>query len=117
MVSVHSRLGAALVVAALMGLLWSLFALRQGTAAFAALRAYARLALVAVTAQGGLGVALLLAGHRPAASLHFLYGPATLLAAAVSALGWRDQRRERLVRAVGMGAMLLLCIRALGTGG
>ena len=115
MTSVHSRLAVALVALAVVGVAWSLVGWRR-TAVHPGLRAYALLVLAATAVQGLIGVALAITGHRPAAGLHFFYGPATLLAAFWAAAPRVNQRATRNALAVGMGAMFLMSIRAVGTG-
>lgn len=113
--TIHSRLAIALVALSVVGLAWSLVGWRR-TVVHPGLRAFALLVLAATALQGLLGVALAITGHRPAAGLHFLYGPATLLAAAWGAAPRRNQRAARNALAIGMGAMFLMSIRAVGTG-
>jgi len=115
MTTVHSRLAVALVALAAVGLAWSLAGWRRAVV-HPGLRAYALLVLAATVVQGLLGVALAITGDRPAAGLHFFYGPATLLAAAWAAAPRVNQRATRHALAIGMGAMFLMSIRAVGTG-
>ena len=115
MTTIHSRVAVALVALAVVGLAWSLAGCRRAVV-HPGLRAYALLVLAATVLQGLIGVALAVAGHRPAAGLHFFYGPATLFAAAWGAASRRNQQASRNALAIGMGAMFLMSIRAVGTG-
>jgi hypothetical protein len=115
MTTVHSRLAVAMVALSVVGLGWSLAGWRRSVV-HPGLRAYAVLVLAAAALQGLLGIALAIAGHRPAAGLHFFYGPATLLAAAWAAAPRVNERATRNALALGLGAMFLLGIRAVGTG-
>jgi heme A synthase len=115
MTTVHNRLAVALIALSVVGLAWTLVGWRRPVV-HPGLRAYAVLVLAATVLQGVLGIALAVAGHRPASGLHFFYGPATLLAAAWAAASRADQRSSRMALAVGMSAMFLLGIRAVGTG-
>ena len=115
MTTIHSRVAVALVALAIVGLAWSLAGWRRAVV-HPGLRAYALLVLAATALQGLIGVGLAIAGHRPSAGLHFFYGPATLLAAAWGAAPRLNQRATRNALAIGMGAMFLLSIRAVGTG-
>ena len=115
MTTIHSRLAIALVALAVAGLAWSLAGWRRAVV-HPGLRAFALLVLAATVLQGLIGIALAVAGHRPAAGLHLFYGPATVLAAAWGAAPRRNQRATRNALAIGMGAMVLMTIRAVGTG-
>ena len=115
MTTIHSRLAIALVALSVAGLAWSLVGWRRAVV-YPGLRAFALLVLATTALQGLIGVALAVAGNRPAAGLHLFYGPATLLAAAWGAAPRRNQRAARNALAIGMGAMFLMSIRAMGTG-
>ena len=118
MVAVHQRLGVALVVVAAVGaILGFLGAARGGPSP--ALRVFARLTTLVFAIQVVAGLLLLASGHRPGASLHYVYGAAALLAVPVGiAAGARgDARREAWALCLGLLAATLIAARAVGTGG
>jgi hypothetical protein len=116
-VIVHQRLAAAVVVLALAGTLWAAAGTLRG-AASPGLRAYLLLTEGIVVVQALVGVGLLLAGRRPHESLHYVYGPAVLLAlpAAFAFRGREGSRQEAATLLGGSLGLLLLAIRAIATG-
>lgn len=118
MEALHQRLGVALLVVGAAGAVWAFAGWRRGEVD-PACRAYARLTLLALLVQAGLGTALALRGNRPAEPIHFFYGPSVLLAmlAGIVLGAGDDRRREAVVLVVGFLGVLLLGIRAVGTGG
>jgi heme A synthase len=113
---VHQRLGFALILVFLVGMVAALTTTRR-TGQLPTVRAYLWLAFLAVTVQAALGLVLLGVGERPGDVLHYLYGPLTFLslpvAAAVSRGG--SARREAWLLAAGFLAALLFSIRTLTT--
>lgn len=117
MVGVHQRLGAALVVAAMVGLMWALAGVVRRSSS-PALRAYVRLLAVAVALEGVAGLLLIATGHRPASGLHVVYALLSGLAAAASlAAGRTGDRHEAQWLAGAMLGVTLLGVRAVMTGG
>ena len=118
MLTVHRELAVAIVLAALGGSIWA------GYAAYR-LRWSTRLALlgslttVAIALQALFGVLLAAGGQRPQDPLHFVFGPATLLALPLARLAGRtgSDRAAGLLVCAGWLATLALSLRATGTGG
>lgn len=118
MTVVHQRLGAGLLLLALVGALWAFVGWRRG-GPHSGLRLYARLVLLALLVQAGIGSGLAIRGERPAEDIHLFYGPAVLVAMLAGiGLGFGEEpRREAAVLIVAFLAVFLLGIRAVGTGG
>ena len=116
LVDVHQRLGFALILVFLVGMVAAAVATR-GIRYLPTIRVYLWLAFAAVTVQGLLGLGLLVTSDRPGDGLHYLYGPLTFLtlpAAAVMSRGGTP-RREAWMLAAGFLFALLFSIRSLGT--
>jgi hypothetical protein len=116
-VIVHQRLAVAVVILALAGTLWAAANTLRG-AASPGLRAYLVLTEGIVVVQALVGVGLLIAGRRPHESLHYIYGPAVLLALPVAFVlrGREGSRGEPAALLGGSLGLLLLAIRAIATG-
>ena len=117
LVTVHERLGYALLIVLAAGLVIALLAVRD-VRRLPTVRAYLWLAVAALVLQGIAGISLLLAGERPAEGLHLMYGPLALVSLPLTVLfarGWAT-RREAWTFAAGFLVALLLVIRALMTG-
>lgn len=72
-----------------------------------------------VILQGIIGIALVLQGHRPGDSLHFLYGGVAFLTLPSAYLFSEHgaQRRDSLVFGLATLFLVGISIRAIGTGG
>ncbi|MGA3183598.1 MAG: hypothetical protein ABSE52_03240 [Candidatus Dormibacteria bacterium] len=117
LVTVHERLGYALLVVLAAGLLLALLTVRD-TRRLPTVRAYLWLSVVGLVLQGIAGISLLFAGERPAEGLHLMYGPLALASLPLTVLfarGWAPTR-EAWTFAAGFLIALLLAIRALMTG-
>lgn len=117
LVTVHQRLGYALLIVLAAGLVLALLAVRDPRR-LPTVRAYLWLAVAALVVQGIAGVSLLFAGQRPSAGLHLMYGPLALVSLPLTVLfarGWAP-RREAWTFAAGFLMALLLAFRALTTG-
>jgi heme A synthase len=117
LVTVHQRLGYALLAVLVVGLVLALLAVRD-VRRLPTVRAYLWLAVAALVLQGIVGISLLLVGERPAQGLHVMYGPLALVSLPLTVLfarGWAP-RREAWTFAAGFLVALLLAIRALMTG-
>ncbi len=115
--SVHGRLGAAVIAVAAVGALLVLLA-RGRPSALPTLRVFVRLCAGAAALEALIGLALVVAGNRPTEGIHFFYGAATVVpipAAEVLArrVGARD---EMFYLLAGTVATVLFGIRALTTG-
>ena len=116
--SLHRTLGVGVLLLGVVGALWGLAGVvRESTPR--GLRAYLLLTEAVIGVQGVLGLALLTTGARPADGLHFVYGPALLLAlpAAFALAVGTSGRRHAATLAGGALAVALLAVRALTTGG
>lgn len=116
--SVHARLGVAVLVVAVVGVvlvLWS----RRVPQRLATVRVYARLCAAAAAAEALLGVLLLLTGARPGQGIHLFYGAATVIPVPAADLLARRVRGtdEFWVLLAGTAAMVLMAFRAVTTGG
>jgi len=101
----------------LVGALWSGWNIWQRRVS-PALRAYLRLTEGAIAIQALVGVGLFISGRRPEEGLHWLYGPAVLLALPVAWTLTRNagERREAYGLLFGSLGVFLLSIRAIATG-
>lgn len=118
MIGVHQRIGASIVALGAAGVVWAIILLLRRTAS-PRFRVYVRLLAALIAVQGALGILLVITGHRPVEGLHFLYGPVLLIALPVALrLGVPGEpRRETRTLLGGCVAVVLLAIRAVGTGG
>jgi hypothetical protein len=115
--SVHARLGVAVIAVAAVGALLVLLARRRPNAA-SIVRVFVRLCAVAAALEAVIGLALLIAGNRPTEGIHFFYGAATVLPIPAAELlahraGARDEMLYLLAGAV---ATALFGLRAVATG-
>ena len=117
LVSVHQRLGVALLIVLAAGVVLGALAVRNGSL-LPTVRAYVWLAFAAVVLQGIGGISLLVAGQRPAEGLHLMYGPLTLVTLPLTVLFTRGAtpRREAWTLVAGFVVALLLAFRAVSTG-
>ena len=117
LVSVHERLGDALLIVLAAGVVLGALAVRNGSL-LPTVRAYVWLAFAAVVLQGVGGISLLIAGQRPAEGLHLMYGPLTLVTLPLTLLFTRGTgpRREAWTLVAGFVVALLLAFRAVSTG-
>ncbi len=118
MVHAHQGLSRAVVLLGIVGALWGAWCIFR-RAPSPGFRVYVRLSAAVIAVQAALGIALAVSGHRPQDSLHFIYGPALLLALpAAMLIGTRsDERVEHLALLGGCVAVVLLGARAIMTGG
>jgi heme A synthase len=119
-VSVHRTLALVVVLLALGGTLWSAENwLRRG--AISPRLTTATIAMSAVVGlQAVFGILLAVMGNRPADGVaHFLVGPLTLFALPVArrVAGARNDRSGAAILTVGWLGLLLLALRAVGSGG
>ena len=114
----HRELAVVIVLLALGGTIWS------GYVAYKArwssrLGALGSITTFAIALQALFGVLLAAAGQRPQDPLHFVFGPATLVALPMARLAARrgSDRAAGLVVCAGWLATLALSLRATGSGG
>jgi hypothetical protein len=114
----HQKLAVVIVLMSLGGTLWSAYSAYHS-------RLNGRLifftwtAVAAIGVQALVGVILGVSGARPDDGLHFVFGPATLLALPISERlsRGREPRRAALILGAGWFITLVLSLRAVGTGG
>ena len=118
MATAHQKIAVLIVLIALVGALWAGVVAYKAFSA-ARLRQFGWAVTALLTVQAGLGIALALAGERPADSLHFIFGPLALfsLPVAQTMARGRDRRTGGWVLAAGWLVTLALSLRAVGTGG
>jgi len=117
LVQVHQRLGFALLLLLLVGVLLAVLAARL-TGWLPTVRTYLWLCFAAISVQALLGILLLILGERPEEGLHLLYGPVTFLSLPIAAGLARgaSRRTQAWTLAGGFLVALLLGFRALATG-
>lgn len=115
--SVHGRLGLAVILVAVVGVGMALVA-RSRPGAVPTVRVFVRLCAVAAAAEAFVGLVMVVAGQRPAEALHFFYGAATVIPIPVAeAMGrHRGPRTEMLYLVYGAAATALFGLRAATTG-
>ena len=113
--TVHGQVGLVVTIVVASSVLVAIFGLRQSQM-LQVIRMYARLTVAAVAVQVGIGLVLVITGHRPPL-LHWFYGAATLLALPLAVLlGSRRHGQEPMWLVGGAVATLLFAFRAMTTG-
>ena len=115
--SVHARLGIAVLVVAAVGALMALLA-RNRPGAIPTVRVFVRLCAGAAAVEAFIGLAMVVAGQRPAEAIHFFYGAATVIpipAADILARRVHPQA-EMLYLLAGAITTVLFGLRAVTTG-
>ena len=118
MLAFHRALTVVVVLVALAGAIWAAYlAYRQRSSTRLAWMGTAATTVIAV--QALFGIVLAAQGDRPHDAIHFVIGPATLLALPAARLLARDRGAgaRRLIVAAGWVLTLGLALRAAGTGG
>ena len=115
--SIHERLGVAVVFVAAVGAVLALVARRRPDA-LPTVRVFIRLCAATAAVEALVGIVLLLAGNRPAEGIHLFYGAATVLPIpAAELLGRRvPPRTEMAYLLAGVAATALFGLRAVTTG-
>jgi hypothetical protein len=114
----HQKLAVVIVLVSLGGTLWAAY-----SAYYARLSEwllfFGWLTVAAIAVQALFGIILGVSGSRPVDALHFVFGPATLLALPISerAGRGREPRLAASILGVGWFITLVLSLRAVGTGG
>ena len=116
--TVHQRLGPAIIVLGIVGFVWGVAGLRRGNPG-PTLRAYLVLVAALIVVEALIGLALLIRGHRPAERLHYVYAVAVALAIPVARryATLQPARVEAIALSAGGLAVVLLGLRAVMTGG
>jgi hypothetical protein len=116
-VSLHGRFGVAVILVAAVGVVLVLLA-RFRPANIPTVRVFVRLCAAAAGVEALIGIALAIAGHRPAETIHFFYGAATVIPIPAAELLARRVRPEAEVMYLlaGVAATALFGLRAVTTG-
>jgi cytochrome b561 len=116
-VSVHARLGIAVIAVAVVGALLTLLT-RSRPGAIPTVRVFVRLCAGAAAVEALVGLAMVVAGQRPADAIHFFYGAATVIPIpAAEALARRvHPQSEMRYLLVGAISTALFGLRAVTTG-
>lgn len=116
--TIHARLGVAVVVVATVGAILVLLARARPTL-LPSVRVFVRLCGAAAALQAVVGLVLLVIGERPAEGIHLFYGAATVVPIPLAELYARrsPRRDETLVLLAGVAATALFGLRAVTTGG
>ena len=120
MLAVHRALAFLIVLLALGGTIWAVHDWLSRRAPHPRLRTATLAVSAVVGAQALVGAVLALQGERPVDGLtHFIVGPLTLLAlpAALVAGRGRSELGAAAILAIAWFALLLLALRAVGSGG
>ncbi|MGH7685829.1 MAG: hypothetical protein ACREN2_03320 [Candidatus Dormibacteria bacterium] len=118
MLTIHRALTVVVVLVALAGTMWAVYlAYKQRWSARLSSAGSAATAVLAL--QALFGIVLAVQGDRPHDPIHFVIGPATLLALPAARVLARDRAEgaRRLLVAAGWVVTLGLALRAAGTGG
>lgn len=115
--SVHARLGIAVIVVSLIGGVLALVA-RSRPDLIPTVRVFVRLCAATAGVEAVIGLIMLATGQRPAEAIHFFYGAATVVPIPAAELLARRvrPRDEMLYLLAGAAAMVLFGIRAMTTG-
>jgi asparagine N-glycosylation enzyme membrane subunit Stt3 len=114
----HQKLAVVIVLVALGGTMWAAYCAYHSRWS-GRLTLFGGVAVAAIAAQALLGTILGVSGSRPVDPLHFVFGPATLLALPIAArvARGREPRPAALILGAGWFITLVLSLRAAGTGG
>jgi asparagine N-glycosylation enzyme membrane subunit Stt3 len=116
-VSLHARLGVAVVIVAAVGALLVLVARRRPDMV-PTVRVFVRLCGALAALQGLIGVVLLAIGERPAEGIHLFYGAATVIPIPLAELYAKrfPASNETMLLLYGAAATALFGLRAATTG-
>jgi hypothetical protein len=115
--SVHARLGVAVILVAVVGAVLVLVA-RARPQLLPTVRVFVRLCAGVAAVEAVVGIVLLVLGNRPAEGIHFFYGAATVLPIPIAEeMGRRAPGRdETWLLLAGVAATALFGLRAVTTG-
>lgn len=115
--SIHARLGVAVVVVAVVGAILALVA-RARPQAFPTVRVFVRLCAAVAAVQVVIGLVLLAMGDRPTQGIHLFYGAATLVPIPLAEVYAKrfPARDETMLLLAGAVATALFGFRAITTG-
>jgi hypothetical protein len=116
-VSLHARLGVAVILVAVVGALLALLA-RARPSYIPTVRVFVRLCAAAAAVEALIGLVMLIGGQRPAEAIHFFYGAATVISIPAAELLARRVRpeSEMMYLLAGVAATALFGLRAVTTG-
>ena len=115
--SFHARLGVAVILVAVVGVVLALIA-RARPGAAPTVRVFVRLCAAAAAVEALIGLAMVVSGQRPSEAIHFFYGAATVLPIPIAeAMGRRRAPRAQVTYLLyGAAATALFGLRAATTG-
>ncbi len=115
--SLHGRIGVAVIVVSVVGAGLALLALRR-PANIPTMRVFVRLCAAAAAVEAIIGIALVVGGHRPTEAIHYFYGAATVIPIPAAELLARrvSPRQEVMYLLAGVTATALFGLRAVTTG-
>lgn len=115
--SLHARLGVAVILVAVVGALLALLA-RARPSYIPTVRVFVRLCAAAAAVEALIGLVMLIGGQRPAEAIHFFYGAATVISIPAAELLARRVRpeSEMMYLLAGVAATALFGLRAVTTG-
>ena len=115
--SLHGRLGVAVILVAVVGALFVLLA-RVRPNHIPTVRVFVRLCAAAAALEAVIGLVMVIGGQRPAEAIHFFYGAATVIPIPAAELLARRVKpeSEMMYLLVGAVATALFGLRAVTTG-
>ncbi len=115
--SLHGRLGVAVILVSAVGALLALVARRRPDAV-PTVRVFVRLCAMAAAVEALIGLVLVITGHRPVETIHYFYGAATVIPIPAADLLARRVRpgAEMMYLLAGVAATALFGLRAVTTG-
>jgi hypothetical protein len=115
--SLHGRLGVAVILVSVVGALLVLFA-RSRPNNIPAVRVFVRLCAAAAAVEAVIGLVMVITGQRPTEAIHYFYGAATVIPIPAAELLARrvNPGSEMMYLLAGVAATALFGLRAVTTG-
>lgn len=115
--SLHGRLGIAVILVAVVGAVFALVA-RSRPKHIPSVRVFVRLCAAAAAVEALIGLVMVIGGQRPAEGIHFFYGAATVIPIPAAELLARRVKpeSEMMYLLAGVVATALFGLRAVTTG-
>jgi hypothetical protein len=116
-VSLHGRIGVAVIVVSVVGAALALVA-RRRPGNIPTVRVFVRLCAATAAVEALIGIALVIGGHRPTEAIHYFYGAATVVPIPAADLLARRLKpeAEMVYLLAGVVATALFGLRAVTTG-
>jgi hypothetical protein len=116
-VGIHATVYTTLLLLSLALTVWALFFMATSRPVDGAFRSTYLLMVATTVVQAGLGLILLLQGHRPASSFHFLYGISLMVftGAGYAFASRGDSKRETIIYGIASLAAFGIVLRAAAT--